>query len=155
MKTTISPLRQRMSEVAGLMVADIDSGRGVIRIRHGTGAKDRQVMLSVQLLHILRDYWRLARPKDWLFPGRDGSGPINMTVLHAACRGDRQAGDRAYAASCLRHASVGERHRYCERSWFRTGFDELRRRLRTAADAPLIRKKLVVPSRLRCRVVYP
>jgi hypothetical protein len=45
------------------------------------------------------------------------------------------------------------KHGYCERSWFRTGFDELRRRLRTAIDAPLLRKKLVVPSRLRCRVV--
>lgn len=106
MKTTISPLRQRVSEVAGLMVADIDSGRGVIRIRHGTGAKDRQVMLSVQLLHILRDYGRLARPKDWLFPGRDGTGPINMTVLHAACREARSAAGigKPVTVHTLRHA---------------------------------------------------
>ena len=61
----------RASEVGGLMVADIDSARGVILVRHGKGAKDRNVMLSPQLLGILRVYWRLARPRLYLFPGRD------------------------------------------------------------------------------------
>ncbi len=42
----------------------------LIQVRHGKGAKDRTVMLSAQLLSILRTYWRLARPKEWLFPGR-------------------------------------------------------------------------------------
>lgn len=43
-------------------------------------------MLSPQLLTILRGYWRLARPRQWLFPGRDESRPIDPQVLHAACR---------------------------------------------------------------------
>jgi len=43
-------------------------------------------MLSAQLLRILRTYWRLARPRYWLFPGRDESKPIDVQVLHAACR---------------------------------------------------------------------
>jgi integrase/recombinase XerD len=43
-------------------------------------------MLSAQLLAILRTYWRLARPKHWLFPGRDETKPIDVQVLHAACR---------------------------------------------------------------------
>jgi len=30
-------------------------------------------MLTQQLLDILRTYWRLARPKHWMFPGRDAS----------------------------------------------------------------------------------
>ena len=76
----------RASEVAGLMVADVDSARGVILVRHGKGAKDRNVMLSPQLLGILRTYWRLARPRLYLFPGRDEDHPIDPTVLHAACR---------------------------------------------------------------------
>ena len=76
----------RASEVGGLMVADIDSARGVILVRHGKGAKDRNVMLSPQLLGILRVYWRLARPRLYLFPGRDEDHPIDPTVLHAACR---------------------------------------------------------------------
>ena len=43
-------------------------------------------MLSPQLLGILRTYWRLARPRLYLFPGRDEDHPIDPTVLHAACR---------------------------------------------------------------------
>jgi site-specific recombinase XerD len=72
--------------VAGLRVADIDSARGVILVRHGKGGKDRNVMLSPQLLGILRTYWRLARPKTFPFPGRDVDSPIDPTVLRAACR---------------------------------------------------------------------
>ena len=81
----------RASEVGGLMVADIDSARGVILVRHGKGAKDRNVMLSPQLLGILRVYWRLARPQLYLFPGRDEDHPIDPTVLHAACRSAAKA----------------------------------------------------------------
>src|SRR5258705_3902197 len=76
----------RASEAVGLKLADIDSGRMVIRVEHGKGGKDRYVMLSAQLLGILRTYWRLARPRHWLFPGRDESKPIDVQVLHSACR---------------------------------------------------------------------
>jgi hypothetical protein len=55
-------------------------------VRHGKGAKDRDVMLSPQLLGILRTYWRLARPRLYQFRGRDEDHPIDPTVLHAACR---------------------------------------------------------------------
>ena len=60
----------RASEAVSLKVADIDSARMLIPVHHGKGAKDRTVMLSPQLLTILRTYWRLARPGEWLFPGR-------------------------------------------------------------------------------------
>ena len=55
--TTAYAAGLRASEVAGLRVEDVDSGRGVILVRHGKGAKDRNVMLSPQLLGILRTYW--------------------------------------------------------------------------------------------------
>jgi site-specific recombinase XerD len=84
--TTAYAAGLRASEAVGLKVADIDSSRMVIRVEHGKGGKDRYVMLSAQLLGILRVYWRLARPADWLFPGRDKSGPINVQVLYSACR---------------------------------------------------------------------
>lgn len=76
----------RVCEVAALKVGDIDSSRMVIRVEHGKGGKDRYVMLSPQLLTILRTYWRLTRPKRWLFPGRDDERPLVPNVLHAACR---------------------------------------------------------------------
>jgi integrase/recombinase XerD len=39
-----------------------------------------------QLLGILRIYWRLVRPKEWLFPGRHATAPIDVQVLYSACR---------------------------------------------------------------------
>jgi integrase/recombinase XerD len=96
----------RVSEVVGLRIADIDSGRGVIQIRHGKGGKDRQVMLPVQLLHLLRDYWQQARPKDWLFPGRDEGSQISVSVLHDACREARIAAriGKQVSVHTLRHS---------------------------------------------------
>jgi len=76
----------RASETVGVKVANIDSGRMVIRVEDGKALKDRYVMLSAQLLGILRAYWRLARPSQWLFPGRDESKPMDVQVLHAGCR---------------------------------------------------------------------
>jgi site-specific recombinase XerD len=84
--TTAYAAGLRASEAVGIKLADVDAGRMVIRVEHGKGGKDRYVMLSVQLLGILRTYWRLARPTHWLFPGRDASKPIDVQVLHAACR---------------------------------------------------------------------
>jgi site-specific recombinase XerD len=84
--TTAYAAGLRASEAVSLKVSNIDSSRMVIRVEHGKGGKDRYVMLSVQLLGILRVYWRLAQPVDWLFPGRDPSQPINVQVLYSACR---------------------------------------------------------------------
>ncbi|WP_259990833.1 site-specific integrase [Leisingera sp. M658] len=48
----------RTSEVTHLKVGDIDSDRMLIRIEQGKGRKDRHVMLSPSLLHLLRNYYR-------------------------------------------------------------------------------------------------
>jgi integrase/recombinase XerD len=66
--TTVYAAGLRVSEVGLLKIADIDSQRMVIRVEQGKGGKDRYVMLSAQLLTNLRTYWRLTRPKRWLFP---------------------------------------------------------------------------------------
>jgi integrase/recombinase XerD len=96
----------RASETVKLKVCDIDSGRMVIRVEHGKGGKDRYVMLSTQLLAILRTYWRLARPRHWLFPGRDGTKPIDVQVLYSGCRSAcRAAGlDKRVTVHTLRHS---------------------------------------------------
>lgn len=96
----------RASETVGLRVADIDSSRMLIQVRQGKGAKDRTVMLSPQLLRILRTYWRLVRPRLWLFPGRDETKPIDVQVLHAACRSAAKAAGLAKRVSVhtLRHS---------------------------------------------------
>ena len=79
------------SEAVSLKVTDIDSARMVLQVRHGKGAKDRTVVLSAALLAILRSDWRLARPGDWLFPGLGPDKPMDVQVLHAACRSAAKA----------------------------------------------------------------
>lgn len=104
--TTAYAAGLRAGEVARLKVSDIDSKRGVICVKHGKGGKDRNVMLSVQLLSVLRTYWRLRRPDVWLFPGRDETRPIDVNVLHAACRFARAAAslDSDVTVHTLRHS---------------------------------------------------
>jgi integrase/recombinase XerD len=75
----------RVSEVASLKVSDIDSERMMLRIEQGKGRKDRYAMLSPVLLELLRDWWRIARPKAWLFPGRDPLQPLSTRQLNRAC----------------------------------------------------------------------
>ena len=46
----------RAPEAIHLKVRDIDGERGIIRVEHGKGGKDRNVMVSTQWLAILRVY---------------------------------------------------------------------------------------------------
>jgi integrase/recombinase XerD len=75
----------RVSEVVSLKVSDIDSTRMMLRVERGKGGKDRHAMLSPRLLELLRDWWRIARPQVWLFPGRDPIDPMSTRQLNRAC----------------------------------------------------------------------
>ena len=89
---TIYAAGLRVSEVVKLTTSDIDSKRQVIHVRQGKGHKDRYVMLSEQLLNILRNYWRRTRPPEGLlFPGTL-SRPITTRSVQRALR---EAADRA------------------------------------------------------------
>lgn len=104
--TTAYAAGLRAAEATRVKVSDIESDRMMLRIEQGKGAKDRYVMLSQQLLAVLRCYWRLARPAYWLFPGRDDSRPIDPQVLHAACRSACAAAglDKRVTVHTLRHS---------------------------------------------------
>ncbi len=104
--TTAYAAGLRVSEVAALKVADIESDRMVMRIENGKGGKQRYVMLSAPLLGILRSYWRLTRPSPYLFAGRTPDKPIEPTVLHAACRSAAAAAgiDKRVSVHVLRHS---------------------------------------------------
>lgn len=73
----------RLSEVLAVRLGDIDRERKLLRIDQGKGAKDRLVPLSPTLLEQLRAYWRLYRPRDWLFAGKGGA-PLCPTSLQKA-----------------------------------------------------------------------
>jgi site-specific recombinase XerD len=66
----------RLGEACRLKPSQIDSARMQIRIEDGKGHKDRYTVLSPRLLQELRDYYRMFRPKSWLFFGRDPNQPL-------------------------------------------------------------------------------
>lgn len=74
----------RASEVCNLKVSDIDSDRMLIHVDEGKGRKDRKVMLSPDLLDLLRDYWCEAHPQGWLFPGKPKINPVTSRQLGRA-----------------------------------------------------------------------
>jgi site-specific recombinase XerD len=103
--TTVYAAGLRVSEVVGLQVSDIDSERMTIHVREGKGGRDRYVMLSPQLLAILRAHWRRTRSRPWLFPGPDPSRPITVRTVQRACReAVETAGlDKSVTVHTLRH----------------------------------------------------
>jgi site-specific recombinase XerD len=96
----------RASEIVSLKVADIDSARMVIRVEQGKGRKDRYVMLSPHLLELLRAWWKEARPRGWLFPGRDPVQPLTTRQLNRACHAAAQMAeiDKPVSLHTLRHS---------------------------------------------------
>jgi integrase/recombinase XerD len=84
--TTCYAAGLRISEAVRLTSAAIDSQRMVLRIEQGKGQKDRYVMLSPKLLEMLRDWWRVSRPKHWLFPGDRPDHPITRHAVERECQ---------------------------------------------------------------------
>jgi integrase/recombinase XerD len=83
---TIYSAGLRVSEAVALTGKDIDSANMVIHVRQGKGRKDRYVMLSEQLLAILRAYWKCAHLHHLLFPGPDPERAITVRSVQRACR---------------------------------------------------------------------
>jgi integrase/recombinase XerD len=70
----------RISEAVHLKATDIDSSRMMIRVR-GKGDKDRYTLLGKRTLEILRVYWEVYRPGEWLFYGRKPAEPISVSTI--------------------------------------------------------------------------
>src|SRR3954470_15845127 len=66
----------RVSEIAHLKIADIDSKQMRIKVVQGKGSKDRYTLLSHQVLLELRAYYIIYKPKEYLFNGSGAGRPI-------------------------------------------------------------------------------
>ena len=85
----------RLREATHLRVADIDGDRKQIRINLGKGSKQRLVPASPRLLNELREYWKLDRPGNYLFPGKTPDTPLSSATIQKACKlGIAKAGIR-------------------------------------------------------------
>ena len=112
--TTIYSCGLRLQEGTNLRVADIDSARQMIHVRHGKGAKDRYVPLPERTLELLRQYWKTHRNPLLLFPaeGRDhgdlaqATEPMSKSSVQQAFRAalkDSRLNKRA-SVHTLRHS---------------------------------------------------
>jgi integrase/recombinase XerD len=104
--TTAYAAGLRLSEATHLRITDLDSQRMVLRVEQGKARKDRYVMLSPRLLEALRSYWKVARPRTWLFPGDLPDQPITKGAVEAACQKAHRASGltKPITPHSLRHA---------------------------------------------------
>jgi integrase/recombinase XerD len=96
----------RVSEVVALKVSDVDSHRMLLRIEQGKGRKDRFAILSPVLLELLRDWYRIAQPAVWLFPGGDRLLPLSTRQFNRAVHGaaERARINKRVTPHTLRHS---------------------------------------------------
>jgi site-specific recombinase XerD len=78
---TVYSLGLRLQEGLYLQVGDVDSGRMLVHVHRGKGAKDRYVPLPPTTLSTLREYWASHRNPRWIFPatGRDHAQAAQAT----------------------------------------------------------------------------
>ncbi len=80
----------RLSEALQLKPKDIDSERGVVRVRHGKGNKAREVPICPQMIERLRRFWEHHKNRQWLFPGVGrGWKQSGITQAEAMGRSDK------------------------------------------------------------------
>src|ERR1700694_2160356 len=81
----------RAGEVVRLKVKHIDKAQKIIRVEQSKGRKDRNVMLSPEMIDLLRQWWKARRGFDahttplqerWLFPGRKPGQPMTTRQLN-------------------------------------------------------------------------
>lgn len=70
----------RRGEVGTLRIKDVDADRRVILIRNAKGRKDRIVPISVKMIEALRTYYKLYKPKNFIFETNKGSQYPGETI---------------------------------------------------------------------------
>lgn len=99
----------RRDELLHLKLSDIDSSRMVMRISDGKGNKSRDVLLAVKTLRLLRDYYRIFRPRPLVYvfesgakPGHPYSGSSVRKIVQRAAK--REGITKKVHPHSLRHA---------------------------------------------------
>ena len=96
----------RTSEVARLRIKDIDSDQMLLHVVHSKRGKSRYVKLSQQCLQVLRDYWKVYRPSDWMFPGKVNGHIMEFypsSLFHKLLKKLNIRPEDSLTFHCLRH----------------------------------------------------
>ncbi|MEA2021464.1 MAG: tyrosine-type recombinase/integrase [Candidatus Caldatribacteriota bacterium] len=95
----------RLSEMVNLKTTCIDSNRKQIRIREAKSKKDRITLLSETVLVILRKYYKVYKPKEWLFEGQYGKQYSKRSVQKIFKNALRKSGiNKNASVHTLRHS---------------------------------------------------
>ena len=95
----------RLGELLNLKIADIDSHAMKIHIRQGKGKKDRYLMLSENVLQLLRQYYKVYKPKEFVFEGQKGGQYTPKSVQNIFKASIQKAGIKKKATvHSLRHS---------------------------------------------------
>jgi len=95
----------RLSELLDLKLTDVQSDRALVAVRGGKGRRDRNTLLSEKTLLLLRKYFQLYRPGNYLFEGVDGGRYAAKSVQQIVRRALEKAGIRKHASPhTLRHS---------------------------------------------------
>jgi site-specific recombinase XerD len=95
----------RVSEVVKIQPRHIDRGRMMLLVEKGKGHKDRYTVLSSRALSLLDDHWRVNKPFDYFFFGRDRHEPMCVGTAQAIYyQALKKSGVRHVGGiHCLRH----------------------------------------------------
>ena len=104
--STIYSAGLRLSEAVSLSRGDIDTKRMMLRVRQGKGRKDRYTLLCERNLELLRRYWRQAKPREWVFYGKDKGCAIHPSSVQRQFRRsvDRSGITKKASVHTLRHS---------------------------------------------------
>lgn len=95
----------RISECVNIKIKDIDSDRMLIKVVQSKGNKDRYVPLSNKMLSLLREYYKVYKPKNFLFEGQvkeSYSARSIQVILKAALARDKI--NKKISVHSLRHS---------------------------------------------------
>ncbi|WP_100612595.1 tyrosine-type recombinase/integrase [Confluentibacter lentus] len=96
----------RIGEAINLRISDIDSKRMLIHIKMAKGKKDRYTLLSPSFLELLREYYKVYKPKDFLFEGQTSEQYSNSSAQQVLKNALQLAGikGRRITLHTLRHS---------------------------------------------------
>ena len=95
----------RISETLSMKPVDIDSIRMLIHVKNAKGKKDRYTLLSAKVLLLLREYYSVYKPTEYLFEGQYGGQYSSRSAQVVLQESAKKAGvEKRISLHTLRHS---------------------------------------------------
>lgn len=95
----------RRGELLNLQTQDIVTERNLLVVRGGKGNKDRQTIISIDLIDDLRVYYKQYKPKIWLFEGPSGKQYSTTSIVKILSQAAKRAKiNKRVTPHMLRHS---------------------------------------------------